>query len=73
MKAITDAKLTDLSIQFERGKARIRAKIVHVLQVIKAQFGYGKLRYRGPTPVDTAPSGMRPYGISRRLPRRRRA
>lgn len=33
--------------QVERIKARIRAKVEHVFRVIKCQFGYRKVRYRG--------------------------
>lgn len=47
VKAIADAKLKDLTIQFERAKAQIRAKVEHVFRVIKVQFGYRKVRYRG--------------------------
>ena len=31
----------------ERAKARIRAKVEHPFRVIKRQFGYVKVRYRG--------------------------
>jgi IS5 family transposase len=47
VKAITDATLKDLTIRLERAKARIRAKVEHVFRVIKVQFGYRKVRYRG--------------------------
>lgn len=33
--------------QVERIKASIRAKVEHPFQVIKQQFGYAKVRYRG--------------------------
>jgi IS5 family transposase len=33
--------------QLEHLKVRIRAKVVHPLRVIKRQFGYVKVRYRG--------------------------
>ena len=36
--------LTDL---LEKIKAGIRAKVEHPFRVIKCQFGYGKVRYRG--------------------------
>lgn len=31
----------------ERLKASVRAKVEHPFRVIKQQFGYGKVRYRG--------------------------
>ena len=37
----------------ERSKARIRAKVEHPFRVIKCQFGYTKVRYRG-LPKNTA-------------------
>jgi IS5 family transposase len=36
-----------LTDQIERVKARIRAKVEHVFRVVKCQFGYRKVRYRG--------------------------
>ena len=33
--------------QLERVKAQIRAKVEHPFRVIKRQFGYTKVRYRG--------------------------
>ena len=36
--------LTDL---LEKIKAGIRAKVEHPFRVLKRQFGYGKVRYRG--------------------------
>ena len=33
--------------QLEHVKARIRAKVEHPFRVIKRQFGYVKVRYRG--------------------------
>jgi IS5 family transposase len=47
VKAIADAKLKDLTIQFERAKAQIRAKVEHPFRVIKRQFGIVKVRFRG--------------------------
>lgn len=43
-KNSTLGKLID---EFERTKARIRAKVEHPFRVIKRQFGYMKVRYRG--------------------------
>ncbi|MFZ5457634.1 MAG: IS5 family transposase [Pseudomonadota bacterium] len=39
--------LDDLIGQLERTKARIRAKVEHPFRVLKQQFGYVKVRYRG--------------------------
>ena len=35
------------SEQFEQRKARIRAKVEHPFRVIRLQFRYAKVRYRG--------------------------
>ena len=42
-----DKPLDDLIDQLERTKARIRAKVEHPFRVLKQQFGYVKVRYRG--------------------------
>ena len=42
-----DKPLDDLIEQLERTKARIRAKVEHPFRVLKQQFGYVKVRYRG--------------------------
>jgi IS5 family transposase len=42
-----DKPLDALIDQFERTKARIRAKVEHPFRVLKQQFGYVKVRYRG--------------------------
>lgn len=47
VKAIADAIERELTIRLERAKASIRAKVEHVFRVIKVQFGYRKVRYRG--------------------------
>jgi IS5 family transposase len=36
-----------LTDQIERVKASIRSKVEHVFRVVKCQFGYRKVRYRG--------------------------
>ena len=36
-----------LTDRIERVKARIRSKVEHVFRVVKCQFGYRKVRYRG--------------------------
>ncbi len=48
IKALDKDKPLDALIdQFERTKARIRAKVEHPFRVLKQQFGYVKVRYRG--------------------------
>jgi IS5 family transposase len=47
VKAIADAIERELTIRLERAKASIRAKVEHVFRVIKVQFGYRQVRYRG--------------------------
>ena len=42
-----DKPLDDLIDQLERTKVRIRAKVEHPFRVLKQQFGYVKVRYRG--------------------------
>ena len=36
-----------LAEQWEKLKARVRAKVKHPFRVVKVQFGYAKARYRG--------------------------
>ncbi len=33
--------------ELERAKARVRARVEHPFRVVKRQFGYWKVRYRG--------------------------
>ena len=40
-------KLGTLTDEIERLKASIRAKVEHPFRVIKRQFGFTKVRYRG--------------------------
>lgn len=48
MNAYVDSSaLGALIDQFERTKASIRAKVEHPFRVLKQQFGYVKVRYRG--------------------------
>jgi IS5 family transposase len=47
VKAIKDAELRDLTEQIEHQKASIRAAVEHPFRVVKRQFGYMKVRYRG--------------------------
>lgn len=47
LKAITDETLRGLVREIERVKASIRAAVEHPFRVIKRQFGYRMVRYRG--------------------------
>ncbi len=47
VKAITDAKLRQLTKEIEHAKASIRAAVEHPFRVVKRQFGHVKARYRG--------------------------
>lgn len=47
VKAIEDEQLHDLTQQIEHLKASIRAKVEHPFRVIKRQFGYQKVRFKG--------------------------
>lgn len=47
VKAITDARLKALVTELEHKKASIRACVEHPFRVVKRQFGYLKVRFRG--------------------------
>lgn len=47
VKAIEDAKLRQLVEQIEHKKASVRARVEHPFRIVKRQFGYLKVRYRG--------------------------
>lgn len=47
VKAIDDTKLREITEQLEHAKASIRAAVEHPFRVIKRQFGYVKVRYKG--------------------------
>lgn len=47
VKAIADAELRDLVDRIEHKKASVRAKVEHPFRIVKRQFGYLKVRYRG--------------------------
>src|SRR5471030_2008155 len=47
VKAITDAKLKRITAKLEHAKASIRAKVEQPFRVIKRQFGYIKVRFKG--------------------------
>jgi IS5 family transposase len=46
-RALPNTGYGDLMRKLEQTKARIRAKVEHPFRVIKRQFGYVKVRYRG--------------------------
>jgi transposase, IS5 family len=46
-RALPDTPMGKLISQIEKTKASIRAKVEHPFRVIKRQFGYTKVRYRG--------------------------
>ena len=47
VKAIQDAKLKRIIEELETLKARIRARVEHPFRVIKRQFGFMKVRFKG--------------------------
>ncbi|MGH8401870.1 MAG: transposase, partial [Gammaproteobacteria bacterium] len=47
VKAIADQELRELHARIEHLKASIRAKVEHPFRVLKCQFGYRKVRYKG--------------------------
>ena len=44
---IANAKERDRAKRQERGKAQIRARVEHPFRVVKRQFGYMKVRFKG--------------------------
>jgi IS5 family transposase len=46
-RALPDTPMGEIMRKLEQTKARIRAKVEHPFRVIKRQFGYTKVRYRG--------------------------
>jgi IS5 family transposase len=47
VKAIEDRELRELTEKLEHVKASIRAAVEHPFRVLKRQFGYMKVRYKG--------------------------
>jgi transposase, IS5 family len=47
LKAMEDGREKERLLAAERGKARIRARVEHPFRVVKRQFGYVKVRFRG--------------------------
>ncbi|MFW8567401.1 transposase, partial [Orrella sp. 11846] len=46
-QAIKDEEARELTGAVERTKASIRAKVEHAFRILKCQFGFRKVRYRG--------------------------
>jgi IS5 family transposase len=46
-KAMTEGALKDATVALERLKAQLRARFNHPFRVLKCQFGFTKVRYRG--------------------------
>ena len=47
VKAMTEGKVKELTIQLERLKAQVRARVEHPFHIIKNLFKHRKARYRG--------------------------
>lgn len=47
MRAIKNGRERRYAERWERFKASLRAKVEHPFRVVKRQFGYTKVRYRG--------------------------
>jgi IS5 family transposase len=47
VKVTQDDELRDLLEQIEHKKASVRARVEHPSRIVKRQFGYFKVRYRG--------------------------
>jgi IS5 family transposase len=47
LKASAQHKLTETNKRFNRKMSAIRSRVEHVFRVIKRQFGYTKVRYKG--------------------------
>ncbi|MGY3041057.1 IS5 family transposase [Rhodanobacter sp. TND4EL1] len=47
MKAMSDGELKEAVQHIEHMKAAVRSKVEHPLRVVKWQFGYQKVRFKG--------------------------
>jgi IS5 family transposase len=47
VKALAEGRIKDLTVQLERLKAQVRARVEHPFHIIKNLFRYRKTRYRG--------------------------
>jgi IS5 family transposase len=47
LKARPGHKLTEANKRFNQKMSSVRARVEHVFRVIKCQFGYRKVRYKG--------------------------
>lgn len=53
VKALSEGELKKVTKELEHLKAAVRSKVEHVFRVIKRQFGYQKVRFKG-LPKNTA-------------------
>jgi IS5 family transposase len=49
VKALAEGLVKELTVQFERAKAQVRARVEHPFHIIKDLFKHRKVRYRGLT------------------------
>lgn len=47
VKALAEGRVKELTLQFERAKAQVRARVEHPFHVVKNLFRHRKVRYRG--------------------------
>jgi IS5 family transposase len=47
VRALAEGRLKELTLQFERAKAQVRARVEHPFHVVKNLFRHRKVRYRG--------------------------
>ena len=47
VKALAEGLVKELSVQFERRKAQVRARVEHPFHILKNLFRHRKTRYRG--------------------------
>ena len=47
VKALPEGELKDVTVWLEHLRAKVRARVEHPFRVIKQQFGFQKVRYRG--------------------------
>lgn len=48
VKALSEGELKEVTKELEHLKAAVRAEVEHVFCVIKRQFGYQEVRFKGP-------------------------
>lgn len=47
VKALREGELKDVTVWLEHLRAKVRARVEHPFRVVKRQFGFQKVRYRG--------------------------